>query len=70
MGFFKRKSQPKVIDSVVKSKSSQEINTRNSDNKGRRYEVIIHQPPWKVPTIHDKVSASLVENVTRGEKVR
>jgi len=54
MGFYRKKSQPKVSDSLVKSKSSQEIDIRNSDNNGKRGEVIIHQPPWKVPTIHDK----------------
>jgi hypothetical protein len=64
MGFFRKKSQPKVSDSLVKSKSSQEIDIRNSDNNGKRGEVIIHQPPWKVPTIHDKVSASSLEKVT------
>lgn len=64
MGFFRKKSevkqsQQKISDSVAKRKPpSPEIDTRHSYNKGKLGEVIIHQPPWKVPTIHDKVSAS------------
>jgi hypothetical protein len=59
-GFFSRKKPVNRDDTREKNsklKSSSGTHTRSSSTEEKRGEVIIHQPPWKVPTIHDKVSA-------------